>query len=289
MLNKTKKQARPQGKKQAPQKDGTGLHLAVDIGNTNTVIGLFKGASLLRRWRLSTRRDATVDEIGWSLRGLVEAHEGKGKIRAVALASVVPPVEDSWVQALEEIFGLAPHILDYSNCLGLKLDYEIPRQIGADRLANVMGAQALGYREGVIIDLGTATTFDIFSNNTYWGGIICPGILSSMKALAQNASKLAEVELRWPSGIIGRNTDDAIRSGMLFGTLGQVEFLLEKVLAEKPMKSPVVIATGGLAGLLQVKSKVISLVEPDLTLIGLNFLLTQGKVGILKKGKKTGQ
>jgi type III pantothenate kinase len=259
------------------------LRLAVDIGNTNTVIGFFDGPEIKHRWRLATRRDTTVDELTISLHGLVRSDREREGVRACAMASVVPAMDDAWARALQEVFGMAPQVLDFSNCGGLRLDYELPRQIGADRLANVLGAHALGYKQGVIIDLGTATTYDVFTEDAYLGGIICPGIQSSLRSLAQSAAKLSEVELRWIDKAIGKTTDDALRIGMLQGTLGQVEYLLKAIFAEKEMRKPSVIATGGLAPLLGGRSKAINAVEPDLTLIGINHLL-DGKV---KKGKKT--
>jgi type III pantothenate kinase len=264
------------------------LRLAVDIGNTNTVIGLFDGSEIKHRWRLATRKDTTVDEIAISLRGLMRSDRETEGVRACAMASVVPALDDSWARALGEVFGKAPQVLDFSNCLGLRLDYEIPRQIGADRLANVLGAHALGYARGVVIDLGTATTYDVFTEDAYLGGIICPGIQSSLRSLAQSAAKLSEVELRWTDKAIGKTTDDALRIGMLQGTLGQVEYLLKAIFAEKGMRNPSVIATGGLAPLLKGRSRAIHSVEPDLTLIGLNHLM-DGKTGTgggAKPGKK---
>jgi type III pantothenate kinase len=258
------------------------LRLAVDIGNTNTVIGLFDGRTIAHRWRLATRKDTTVDEIVISLHGLMRSEKEREAIRATALASVVPALDDLWVRALEDVFGTAPQVLDYSNCLGLRLEYEIPHQIGADRLANVLGAHALGHKQGVVIDLGTATTYDVFGENAYYGGIICPGIQSSLRSLAQSAAKLSEVELRWIDKAVGKTTDDALRIGMLQGTLGQVEYLLKGIFAEKGMRNPTVIATGGLAPLLGGRSKAIHAVEPDLTLIGINHLLE----GSAAKGKR---
>jgi type III pantothenate kinase len=276
----------------APAGDAAGpLRLAVDIGNTNTVIGMFSGTEIRHRWRLATRKDTTVDEIAWWLHGLIRSDAERARVRAVGMASVVPGLDDIWARGLEGAFGISPEVLDYSHCLGLKLDYAIPGQIGADRLANVLGAHALGYREGVVIDLGTATTFDVFADYTYWGGIICPGIQSSMRSLAQSASKLSEVELRWPGAAIGKTTDEALRIGILLGTVGQVEYLLGSVFAEKGMRSPSVIATGGLAPLLHGRSPAFETVEPDLTLIGINHLLTGGPPrtaakGEAKKGKR---
>ena len=248
----------------------------MDIGNTNTVLGMFEDGVITRRWRLATRRDTTVDETSWWLHGLLRQGEASGGIDAAGLASVVPALDDVWVRALQGVIGRAPEVLDWQNCLGLELDYEIPRQIGADRLANVLGAHALGHREGVVIDLGTATTFDVFGPRSYWGGIICPGIQTSMRSLSQAAAKLSEVELRWADRAIGKTTDDALRIGIVHGALGQVEYLLKAVIAEKGMKDPSVIATGGLAPMLAGRSKAITAVEPDLTLIGINHLLDGG-------------
>jgi type III pantothenate kinase len=265
------------------------LRLAVDIGNTNTVIGLFDRERIVRRWRLPTRKDTTVDEVALSLQGLLRSGAERGDIRASGLASVVPTLDESWVRAMQDILGAAPEVLDWSNCLGLKLEYEIPRQIGADRLANVLGAHALGFRQGVVIDLGTATTYDVFGPDCYYGGIICPGIQSSMRGLAQSAAKLSEVELKWVDKAVGATTEEALRIGMLQGTLGQVEYLLKAIFAEKKMRSPSVIATGGLAPVLGGRSRAIHAIEPDLTLIGINHLIG-GRAGDAQgKGKGKGK
>ncbi len=257
------------------QNQASSLYLVIDVGNTHTVIGLFAKQSIRHNWRLATRKETTIDEILWWLQGLMLPAADKKAITGIAYASVAPSVDSSWLQALESFLGIKPQVLNYANCCGLHLAYEVPRQIGADRLCNVLGAYSLGYREGVIIDLGTATTFDVFSEYTYWGGIICPGIHSSMQALARNASKLFEVELHWPATVVGTNTEDALRTGLLHGTVGQLEYLLELIFAEKKMHKPIVIATGGLASLVKEKSKAIHRVEPDLTLMGLNYLLSQ--------------
>jgi type III pantothenate kinase len=262
------------------------LRLAVDIGNTNTVIGLFDGNRIVRRWRLPTRKDTTVDEVALSLHGLLRSGAERAGIRASGLASVVPMLDDSWVRAMQDVLGAAPQVLDWTNCLGLKLEYEIPRQIGADRLANVLGAHALGHRQGVVIDLGTATTYDVFGPDSYHGGIICPGIQSSLRGLAQSAAKLSEVELKWVDKVVGATTDDALRIGMLQGTLGQVEYLLKAIFAEKNMRAPAVIATGGLAPLLGGRSRAIHVIEPDLTLIGINHLM-DGRAGKSKSKSKS--
>jgi type III pantothenate kinase len=261
--------------------------LAVDVGNTQTVLGLFDGAAILKRWRLATRKDITVDEIVLWLRGLVGPF-AQGGVRSV-LASVVPAQDGPWLAALREVFVLEPRVLDYRDCGGLTLDYEIPSQIGADRLANVLGAQALGIGEGVVVDFGTATTFDIFSSGVYFGGVICPGIQSGLRSLTQNAAKLADTELKWPAGAVGRTTDEALRIGILAGSVGAVEHLLREILAERAMRKPVILSTGGLAHWLKGRAPSLRRFEPDLTLIGINHLLTTAPVATrasLKRAKK---
>jgi len=250
--------------------------LAVDVGNTQTVLGLFDGTVFLKHWRLATRKDITVDEIVLWLRGLVVPFilEGAQGVVRPALASVVPAQDGPWIAALSEVFGREPRLLDYRDCGGLKLDYEIPSQIGADRLANVLGAQALGIHEGIVVDFGTATTFDIFSGNVYYGGVICPGLQSGLRSLTQNAAKLAETELRWPAGAVGRTTDEALRIGILAGSVGTVEHLIKAILSERAMRKPVILATGGLAHWLKGRAPSLRRFEPDLTLIGINHLLS---------------
>lgn len=265
------------------------LRLAVDVGNTQTVLGLFDGVRILKHWRLATRRDLTVDEITLSLQGLVlnalpVSRDADASTTAspphpfvrCALASVVPAQDAPWRAALAAVFGgvsrLPPRVLNHRDCGGLRLDYELPSQIGADRLANVLGAQALGIREGVVVDFGTATTFDVFSGGAYHGGIICPGLQTGMRALAQNAARLHEAELAWPAAAVGRTTDEALRIGILRGAVGMVEHLLRDILTERKMRKAVVIATGGLAPWLKNRTAQIHRFEPDLTLMGINAL-----------------
>jgi type III pantothenate kinase len=248
--------------------------LAVDVGNTQTVLGLFDGAKILKRWRLATRKDITVDEISLALKGLAE-QPLRGRVRAAALASVVPAQDGPWTAALGEVFAVVPRVLDHRDCGGLRLDYEIPSQIGADRLANVLGARSLGVREGIVVDFGTATTFDIFSGDTYFGGVICPGLQSGLRALTQNAAKISDTELRWPARVTGRTTDEALRSGILAGAVGSVEYLIDEILAEREMRKPEILATGGLAHWLEGRAPSLRRFEPDLTLIGINHLLSK--------------
>ena len=264
--------------------------LTVDIGNTHTVMGLYADEAISQRSRVATRKDTTVDEIAWWLKGMVFAalqQQNVKRLSGIALASVVPSQDETWLQALNQVFTVKTEVLDWQNCAGLKLSYEIPRQIGADRLANVLGARALGYNEGVVIDLGTATTFDVFKEHAYLGGIICPGVQSAMRILANSTAKLAEAELRWPTTFVGKTTDDAMRIGVLEGTIGMVEHLLKGVLKETGLKKPIIIATGGLATWLEGRCKSLNLVEPDLTLRGLLALLLSQKASTPSKSKNS--
>ncbi len=267
-----------------PRGENSGdFRLVVDIGNTHTVIGLFHGAKIRRHWRLSTRKDTTVDEIAFWLKGAIP----RTNLKAAAIASVVPTQDRAWLGALEEAFRVTPRMLDYRDCLGLELRYEIPSQIGADRLANVLGARKLGVGRGVVIDFGTATTFDVFADNAYYGGIICPGIQTGLRTLVQSAAKLAEPELRWPDHAVGRNTEDALRIGILHGTVGMIESLLKGVLRESFSGEQItVLATGGLASWMKGRTKAIHRFEPDLTLIGINHLLS-GKTPAKRASRKT--
>jgi type III pantothenate kinase len=266
------------------------FRLAVDVGNTQTVLGLFDGDSILKRWRLATRKDVTVDEVALSLQGLVAPAVPAGAAVRCALASVVPAQDGPWRAALSGVFGgpshAAPRVRDHRDCGGLRLDYELPSQIGADRLANVLGARALGILEGVAVDFGTATTFDVFSNGAYHGGIICPGIQTGMRALAQNTARLHEAELAWPASAVGRTTDEALRIGILRGAVGMVERLLADILAGKRMKTPVILATGGLAHWMKGRVPALRRFEPDLTLIGINHLLSEAPRKVRKATRK---
>lgn len=251
----------------------TPFRLAIDIGNTQSVMGLFRGDAVLKRWRLATRKDTTIDEIALWLSGMVLPHLEGQTLTAAALASVVPAQDEAWRGAVADTFGVGARMLDWRDCGGLELKYEIPRQIGADRLANVLGARSLGYNEGVVIDLGTATTFDVFQGNAYLGGVICPGIQTGMRTLVSHTAKLSEAELKWPQGFIGKTTDEAMRIGILQGTVGSVGHLLDGILQECGMAHPSVIATGGLAFWVKDRLPKIQRIEPDLTLMGLHHLL----------------
>ncbi len=250
------------------------MNLVIDVGNTHVVIGVFKNRTLRHCWRLNTKKTATADELVLLLNGLLGQPANKQpQMKAIALASVVPSVLVPWKTALKNYTQIKPYIVHAENCNTFNIDYRHPEQVGADRLCNVLACQALQIPEAIVIDFGTATTFDIYKDKTYLGGVICPGILTSLKALVRGASRLAEVTLSWNDNIIGKNTDDALRNGMLYGTLAQIEGLIDIISTESNMGQPAIIATGGLASLVSKKSTKIHRVEKDLTLIGLNHFI----------------
>ena len=260
--------------------------LAIDIGNTHTVIGLFEGDDILTSWRMGTPRYRyeTADEIGSIILNFLD-NSGYDylSIEEIAISSVVP-------RALEEIkimstkyFKTEPFVINSSVKTGLKILYDFPMEVGADRIANAVAAKEIYGFPAIVADFGTATTFDIISvEGNYIGGVITPGIEISSEALFKFAAKLSKVDLSWPETIIGKNTYDGLRAGILFGFLGQVDFIIEQIISEekgdKKEFKPFVIGTGGLAYLLKDKSKYIKIFDDNLTLQGIKILNDRNKV-----------
>jgi len=253
------------------------LLLAVDVGNTNIVMGVFdlaKGpqAPLEHSWRLATSRERTVDEYGLSSLALLR-HRGldAADIGAVIISSVVPPLHpvlDSW---LSTYFHVAPFWVEPGIKTGLKVLLDNPLELGADRIVNaVAGLEAYG-APLIAVDFGTATTFDVVNDRReYLGGIICPGLKISAEALFQRASRLPRVELAEPERLVGRSTVQAMQSGLFYGYVGLVDGILERLLADYPGSK--VVATGGLAKVIAPASRYIQDLAPDLTLAGLRIL-----------------
>ncbi len=250
------------------------LLLAIDIGNTNTVIGCFNREDLVARWRISSRRETTADESMAQLQGLL-AIEGlrPDDVTGLAISSVVPPITDTYRELASYYLGIEPLIVDSSTPTGLTITYSRPHELGADRIVNAVAAHAL-YNSGVIVvDYGTATTFDCVSDRgDYMGGAIAPGLASATEALASRTAMLPRISLREPpSQAIGRDTVSAMRSGLLFGFAGMTQGILERICQEYPSK-PRIIATGGLAPALAPLCESIEEVVPDLTLEGLAII-----------------
>jgi len=247
--------------------------LCVDIGNTNITMGLYDGNDLGPRWRLATNHERMPDEFGIQLVSLLE-HKGirPGDVDCVALASVVPPLTDKWVQVSQMYLNCEPLVVNSETHTGVKILYEQPELVGADRIVDAAAAFRLYGGPVCIVDFGTATTFDAISpKGDYLGGAIAPGIGIASDALFKRTAKLPRVELARPPFAIGRNTTHAIQSGLLFGYVGLVEGMVNRFREElgETMKT---IATGGLAELIAKETKVIEHVAPWLTLDGLRLI-----------------
>ncbi|MFO7928990.1 MAG: type III pantothenate kinase [Candidatus Humimicrobiaceae bacterium] len=251
--------------------------LAVDIGNTQTVIGLFKGSRLYSSWRMVTPKYETSDEIAASIFNFMKnCGYRPSEVKKVAVSCVVPRILEEIQAMSKRYFKRRPFIVDSNMKIGMDVRYDYPNEIGADRIANSVAAKEIYGCPAIVVDFGTATTFDIVSSDgNYIGGVIAPGIEISSEALFSYAAKLSKVDLNWTKNIIGKNTYDGIRSGIMYGFLGQVDFLIEKIIEEEKDSNsfnPKIIATGGLSYLMKEKSKWIQVDDPDLTLKGLQIL-----------------
>jgi len=247
--------------------------LAIDIGNSNTVVGLFKNSELAQSWRLTTVQERTSDEHGVLVKNLL-ALSGYDNLKmdGIAISCVVPPLLPSIRQMSTTYFNCEPFVVQPGIKTGMPILYEHPQEVGADRIVNaVAGFQKYG-GPCIVIDLGTATTFDAVSEKgEYLGGIIAPGILISAEALFQRAAKLPRVEIKEPPEVIGRNTVSAIQSGIFYGYLGLIEKIVS-LLKEQQGDHTITIATGGLAPLISKRTSSIQHTEPDLILQGLQIL-----------------
>jgi type III pantothenate kinase len=247
--------------------------LVVDVGNTNIVLGVYQGRQLTHHWRLSTNRSATVDEYGVLISNLFQLAGVKAnQMKGVILSCVVPPLMSTLEQLFIEYVGKAALVVGPGIKTGLNIRYENPREVGADRIVNaVAGIEQYG-TPLVVVDFGTATTFDyIDATGAYLGGAIVPGIGISAEALYQRAAKLPRVELTKPRTVIGRNTVAAMQAGIIYGYAGQVDGIVKRISKEFNVQ-PRVIATGGLAELIAGESETIEKVDPLLTLEGLRIV-----------------
>jgi len=247
--------------------------LVIDAGNSNITLGVFRGAELVAQWRLLTDRDKTGDQYGAEIRDLVEqASIDRQEIEGIAIASVVPPLDRHFRQISESSFGLKPLFVDHTTDTGLKILYDSPADIGADRICDAAAAVTKYGAPCIVVDFGTATTFNaVNAANEYLGGVIAPGIKISAEALFSRAAKLPRVEIKRPEKVIATSTIGAMQSGLYHGYAGLVDGLLEKMIAEMGSR-PRVIATGGLAPLIAGASKFVELIDETLTLDGLRLI-----------------
>jgi type III pantothenate kinase len=253
--------------------------LVIDVGNTNIVIGVYEGKKLLVHWRMGTQWEKTSDELGMFLISLFN-HEKLDikEIEAVVIASVVPPIMYSLGHAIKKYFKLEPIVIGPGVKTGINIKYENPREVGADRIVNAVAAFEIYKSPLIIVDFGTATTFcAISSKGEYLGGVICPGIKISAEALFQKAAKLPRIELAKPDTVIGRNTVVSMQSGIVYGYVGQVDYIVKRMKKEMKEDNIKVIATGGIARLIASESETIDEINGLLTLEGLRIIYERNK------------
>ncbi len=244
--------------------------LAVDIGNTTTVVGFYQGERLASFFRLASQHTRTADEAGIMISHLRHHQvQPKAGIDGVVVGSVVPALTPVYQEMARRYFKCEPVVVTYDLKFKIKIKIDDPRQLGADRIANAEGYVHKYDGAGIIVDFGTATTFDVISRNgEYLGGVIAPGIETSSARLSERAAKLFKIKLEAPRNTIGANTEDALKSGLLYGSIGQVEGIIHRITDELGEK-PRVIATGGLASTIAAETKIIAEVDDTLTLFGL--------------------
>lgn len=257
--------------------------LAVDVGNTNITLGVYRDRNLLTHWRVSTQRHRTSDEYGILFIQLFK-YDGLSldDVDAAAICSVVPPLTAPIEEMFRRFFKVEPLIVDLSVKTGIVVKYDNPQEVGADRIVNAVAAFKKYGGPVIVVDFGTATTFDVISAaGEYLGGAIAPGIGISTDALYVRAAKLPKIELVTPAAAIGRNTVSSMQSGIIFGYAGQVDGLIGRIETELG-GSARVIATGGLVGLVSDETRTIQVIEPWLTLEGLRIIYDMNKADRLQ-------
>lgn len=248
--------------------------LAMDIGNTHTVVGVYRETTLKDHFRVASQEHLTADEVGFFITGLLQrmgiANE---QIEDVVIGSVVPGLTSVFEETARKYFGCVPTIVSASVKLPIKIDINRPDEAGADRIANAVAAFTKFGGPSIVVDFGTAINFDVINaEGAYIGGVLLPGPKTSMTQLAKKAARLFEIRIEKPDSVVGRSTAGALKSGLFYGTVGQVDYIVDKIIEETGFEKTRVIATGGLAAGIETASRHIKLIEPTLTLEGLRII-----------------
>ena len=248
--------------------------VAFDVGNSEITIGLFDDSKLASHWRLTTTAPRTADEFALLIRSILGGSSANpGRVQGSAICSVVPAVTPMLATACELSFGQKPIMIDGRARLPIKLDVEEPLTVGADRIANTLAASRIHKRDAIVVDMGTATTYDcITADGTFLGGVIQPGIMISADTLFRRTAQLPATDIVPPKKIIARRTDECIRAGVLYGAVDSIDGIVRRLKKEWPTgRSPLVIATGGMAETIQPYTTELELVDPFLTLKGIQL------------------
>ena len=253
--------------------------MVIDVGNTNITVGVFKGEEILGTFRLKSKQPRTSDEYGITLQELVERHGIPSyEIHHVIVASVVPDIMHSLGSAIIKYFHIKPVVVSAGIKTGIRIVTENPRQVGPDRIVDAVGAYTLHGGPVIVVDFGTAITYDIIGpDGTFEAGLIAPGLRTSAQALWGEADMLPAIEIRKPASILAKETISSMQGGLLYGQVGQTEYIIKHLKEESGYTNAKVVATGGLGKMIVAETDVVDVYDPQLTLKGLRFIFEKNR------------